>query len=282
MQKLVDLHTHTTASDGCLNPKAFIEMCKKENVCAVAITDHDTTDAVDECTFWGNQNEIEVISGIEIACKFPAELHMLGLFLDIKNKNLISACQKLKDFRTERNLKMIKNLSEQFNISPNDFQESNNLTDISSLGRVHMANTLLQKGFVCSVSQAFEKYLSKGTSTYAEREKPTIKESIDIIHSSGGLAFLAHPNHSAKDLNDLDSLLKILKSYGIDGVETYHSSMNVRYSKHTEKLCQKYNLLISAGSDFHGIFKTNVRLGKTFENRPIPYSILENIKVHTK
>ncbi len=279
MDKLIDLHTHTTASDGTCSPKELIELCKKENICAVAVTDHDTCAALDECSFYAKQSGIELINGIELSCTYGGEMHMLGLFLDSKNPALKSACNQLKVFRKQRNEKIIEKLcAAGFKINKEtvcSFTDSKNLADA---GRVHIAKALIKGGYALSISDAFSKYLANGKPFYCKRETFCAQKCIDIIHQAGGKAFLAHPNHSAKDSNELDALLKILISYGLDGVECFHSSMPDFYSKKALALCKKYNLLVSAGSDFHGENKPDVHIGKTFNQKPISPDILKNIK----
>lgn len=276
MKKLIDLHTHTTASDGSLPPSEFILKCKKEGLAAVAITDHDTANGVDECVFFGKKHGIEVISGTELSAEFPGELHILGLFIDHHSKAFKESKKTLSQYRAERNINMIVSLKENgFDIS--DVEAIKN-TPAESLGRVHMAKALTAKGYAKDYDDAFKKFLTADSPYFIKRKKLSIKQCIDIIHNSGGLSFLAHPNHSEKTASDLETLVKILVGYGIDGIECYHSSMDKHHSDMALAMCGKYNLLSSAGSDFHGLNKPDVRLGHTYGGEPIYEDILERIK----
>lgn len=282
MQKTADLHTHTTASDGTLSPKELIELCKKENISAVAICDHDTAAGAAEAIKCAKDCGVEIIGGIEISCKFSGEFHMLGLFVDVFDQSFLKACRQLEEFRMRRNMKMIENIKNNTTVTADDILNASAKRDISHIGRPHMACALVDKGYANSITEAFEKYLSRGKMFYEEREKFSIKESIDIIHKAGGLAVAAHLNHSVKNFADLDALLKILKGYGIDGAEAYHSSMPDYYTKYMLELCEKYDLGISAGSDFHGKLKDAVQLGKTYGEKPISYDIVRKLKSRMK
>ena len=278
MNRLIDLHSHTNASDGSLSPSEFVLYCKEKNVTAAAVTDHDTAAAAGECIKYGKKYGVNIIPGIELSAKFSGELHILGLFIDYTNKNFQNCTSLLKEFRKERNIKMINKFGENgIKININTVLKFKNDADISTIGRVHMAKALIEKGYCTSVSDAFSKYLSHSSPFYCEREKFTAKKCIEIIHSAGGLSFLAHPCHSAKTARELETLIKILVSYGLDGIECYHSSMTPAHTKSALELCKKYSLLISAGSDFHGINKETANLGHTFGGCEIHEEILLNI-----
>lgn len=275
-KRLIDLHTHTTASDGTLSPSEFILQCKKDGLCAVAVTDHDTADAVDECVHLGEKFDIEVISGIELSAEFPTELHIIGLFTNHKSDAFKEAKELFSLFRAERNDKMIKNLKAHgFDISEDKTIKS---TPKESLGRVHIANALVALGYAESYADAFRDFLTSSSPYFIKRQKFSIKQCIDVIHASGGLSFLAHPNHSAKNLAELETLTKILVGYGIDGIECFHSSMDKHNTSMALLMCKKYNLLISAGSDFHGFHKPDVKLAHTYGDEPIFKDILDKIK----
>ncbi len=276
MEKLIDLHTHTSASDGSLAPSEFILECKKENIGAVAITDHDTTDAVSECMSSGKEFGIRVIPGIEISAEFYKELHILGLFIDHTSPYLLEFKENLLKFRKERNIKMLNNLK----ISGMDISNDKNVksVDIKNLGRVHMALALVENGFAEDISDAFKKYLSRETPYYEERKKYTIEESIKTIHNAGGLAFLAHPNHTCDDFSSLETLIRIMKGYGLDGIECYHTSMTPHFTSLCIKCAEKYNLLVSGGSDFHGENRHGARLGRAYDGKELKYDILKKIE----
>ncbi len=275
-EKLIDLHTHTNASDGSLSPSEFIFECKKANLSSVAVTDHDTTDAIDECINFGKKCGIDVIGGIELSAEFPRELHILGLFIDHTSHSLKKSKRLFSLYRAERNEKLILLLKK----NGFDITNDENITKRSfeNLGRAHIANALISCGYSSDYYTAFKEFLTPQSPYFVKRQKLSIKECINIIHEGGGIAFLAHPNHSANTFADLETLIKILKGYGIDGIECYHSSMDKHHSSIALEMAKKYNLLISAGSDFHGKNKPGVNLGCTFGCEPIYENILKEIK----
>ena len=279
-QNLIDLHTHTTASDGELLPSEFILRCREEGVLSVAITDHDTADGVDECIAFGKKYGVEVISGVELSAEFPGELHILGLFINHHSQAFKEAKKLFSKYRAERNIKMLKKLKDcGFDISGDKAIKT---IPPESLGRVHMANALVSSGYTNSYEDAFRDFLTASSPYFIKRQKLSIKQCIDIIHNSGGIAFLAHPNHSAKDFRELETLVRILVGYKIDGIECFHSSMDKHHSSMALEMCKKYNLLISAGSDFHGSNKPDVHLGHTYGAEPIYEDILKKIKCGVK
>lgn len=276
MEKLIDLHTHTSASDGSLSPSEFILECKKENIGAVAITDHDTTDAVSECMSSGKKLNIRVIPGIEISAAFYRELHILGLFIDHESPCLSEFKENLLNFRKERNIKMLQNLKSGGMDITNDKNVKS--VDIKNLGRVHMALALVENGFAEDVSDAFKKFLSQDAPYYENRKKYSIEESIKTIHNAGGLAFLAHPNHSSDDFSSLEALIRIMKGYGLDGIECFHTSMTPHFTSLCLELTKKYNLLVSGGSDFHGENRHGARLGRAYDGYELKSDILKKIE----
>ena len=275
-RKLIDLHTHTNASDGSLSPSEFIFECKNAGLSAVAVTDHDTTAGVAECVKLGKQHGIDVISGVELSAEFPGELHILGLFINPDAPSFEKAKKLFSLYRAQRNEKQILLLKKNgFDISNDENIKSRSF---ETIGRVHMANALVNCGYAYDYNSAFKSFLTPDSSYFVKRQKLPIAECINIIHEADGIAFLAHPNHSAKTFADLETLIRILKGYSIDGIECYHSSMDKHHSSLALEMAKKYNLLISAGSDFHGQNRSDVTLGHTFNHEPIYENILEEIK----
>ena len=280
MGDYIDLHTHTTASDGTYTPSELVELAKKTDLKAIAITDHDTINGVSEAIEAGKDLGVEVIAGTELSIEYPlpenGHMHLLGLFVDIKNPELISGLEYLRKKRDERTPKILKILNAHgISITEKEvLQEAGE----GSVGRPHIARIMLKKGYVKSIKEAFERYLKKGAIAYVPKEKFEITHAINLILNSGGIPILAHPVTLKLSDEELESHIEKLKSLGLKGIEVY-------YSTHTEqdtiaylKLADKFNLLISGGSDFHGKNKPDIRLGTGKGNLRIPYTIVEQLK----
>lgn len=274
----IDLHIHSTASDGTYSPCEVARKAKAAGLCAAALTDHDTISGVagflDECEKIG----IEGISGVEISARFSKEMHIIGLYVDGNDEAFKAKLENLRKAREIRNKKMLKLLRENgFDITESDIISEENGQTLSSTGRAHIARAMLNKGYVKSVNEAFVKYLKKGNCCYVERITYSPCESIEMIKSAGGLAILAHPIFISEDYDSLYPILKELKSYGLDGVECYYNCYSEKFSKTCKKICLELNLLMSGGSDFHGDNKPDIEIGSVSEGY-VPYGVLQEMK----
>lgn len=245
MNKL-DMHIHTTASDGKLTPIEVVELAIKKNLKGIAITDHDTVNGVIEAREY-NQNDIIIIPGIEFSCiKNNNEIHLLGYFIDYKNDNIINITNKIITHRKNRADKIIKKLN---NIGVNiKVEDVLNESKGKSIGRPHIARVLINKNYVNSINEAFEKYLAKGRPAYVKRYKLSLQEGIDLIHNANGIAVIAHPGLLDNSIN----LKTLIHSYNIDGIEVYHSKHSENQEKQFYKIAINDNLIITGGSDYHG------------------------------
>ena len=245
MNKL-DMHIHTTASDGKLTPIEVVELAIKKNLKGIAITDHDTVNGIIEATEY-NQNDIIIIPGIEFSCiKNNNEIHLLGYFIDYKNDNIINITNKIITHRKNRADKIIKKLN---NIGVNiKVEDVLNESKGKSIGRPHIARVLINKNYVNSINEAFEKYLAKGRPAYVKRYKLSLQEGIDLIHNANGIAVIAHPGLLDNSIN----LKTLIHSYNIDGIEVYHSKHSENQEKQFYKIAINDNLIITGGSDYHG------------------------------
>lgn len=269
---LVDLHVHSDVSDGTLSPTEIVIHAKEKGLSAISLTDHDTVKGLDEAIEAGKIYKVEVIPGIELSADFPNDnLHILGYCINHKDENFIKKIRPIQDNRKIRNQQILDNLKELgFDISLN--QDTNIIT------RAHFASALHKAGYVDTYDEAFKNYLSPGKPGYVKRVTPSPKECIDIIHSGGGLAFLAHPTLYHLDTDQIVRLIKELKSYGLDGIEAIHSVHNNHDEIFLRTLAKKNDLLISGGSDYHGDNKPNLELATGYGNLKIPYHILADIK----
>lgn len=275
MRKYIDLHTHSTRSDGSFSPSELILYADKLGLYAVALTDHDNIDGHIEAYETAKNLEIKFIPGIELSCDFESELHIVGLNIDYTNKDLISACEKFKDDRKKRNISKIKKL--------NDIGLDINLEDVKkycpgdAIGRPHIAKALVDKGYAIDVKDAFKKYLGKGKVGYSNEYRISYEEAISLIKNSGGTAILAHCHSLNMDNETFISFVKKLKEAGLDGLEGYYTQYTEEQSAFYKEVAKKLDLKISGGSDFHGNMKPLVQLGTGFGNLKIEKELLEKL-----
>ncbi len=244
--KKADLHIHTTFSDGILTPRQVVTWAHTKGVSDIAITDHDTTEGVAEALKYGIDYSVNVIPGIELSCtEQGAEVHVLGYFIDYKSSKMKAFTELLKNAREDRNIQILNRLNKlDINIS---IEEVKAISSEGSMGRPHIAKALINKGIVDTVDGAFKIYLGYGKPAYVDRFKVTVKEGIDLIHSIGGVAVLAHPGL----IND-QKVIKYILKLDIDGIEAIHCNHKEEQVKHFTKLTEDLNLIKTAGSDCHG------------------------------
>lgn len=273
----IDLHTHTTFSDGTLTPSELIKYAKQKNIKAIAITDHDNFDGVEEAIKAGKNENIEVISGIEMSTDYNSkEIHIVGIFIDIKNKDFNNALKLLKEKRKKRNLLAIEKLNN-LNIDIT-YEELEKISSNKIITRAHFAKVLMQKGYISSVKECFNKYMGENKPAYVKREVISPEETISLIKNAGGIAILAHPLLYNFPKEELSKMLVYLKSIGITGMECLYSTHSKEDTEYLTNLAKELNLKISGGSDFHGENKPNLDLGTGYGTLYVPYEILENLK----
>ena len=274
----VDLHLHTTASDGVMSPSEIVRLAKAKGLQAIAITDHDTIEGLEEGLSEGKRIGFEVIPGIEIsAAHSPGSMHLLGFFLDIHHPLLNERLGYLQRARAERNPKIAEKLN-QLGIDLT-YEEVLKVSGGGQVGRPHFAQVLLDKGYVKSFQEAFERYLKKGAPGYVDKLRFTAKEALHFINEAQGVAVLAHPNTLGMNrYSELENLLRELVEEGLRGLEVYypeHSAMEVAQYK---TLAERYGLLMTGGTDYHGIEKNGLDIGVGRGTMKLPYSIVEGLK----
>lgn len=278
MADKIDLHTHSTASDGTLSPAEVAQRAKANGLKAAALTDHDTTDGVKEFLAECEKIGVEGISGVEISAQHDKTMHIVGLFIDASNEELNEKLKKLRGGREVRNRKMLELLREHgFDITEEDITSQKDGATMANTGRAHIARAMVNKGYVNDTGEAFEKYIKRGNSCYVKRLTYSPKESIDMIHAAGGIAILAHPILISEDYDTLFPVVKEMKEYGMDGMECYYNNYTPEYAKMCRDMCKKLDLLPSGGSDFHGANKPDIELGEVSTGF-VPYSVLEKMK----
>ncbi len=243
--KYIDMHIHTTASDGVLTPKEVVDYAIARELNGIAITDHDTVDGIEEAITYGSSKEdFIVIPGIELSTDYLGEeVHILGYMIDYKNQEFLKLLDILKNERTHRAEKIIEKLNDiGLEIT---FKEVKDVAGEGNIGRPHIAKVMVSKGYIESVKQAFDKYLNKGCPAFVPRYKITPFEAINEIKKYGGFSVVAHPGLITNET------LKRLINEGIEGIEVFHPDNSVDKYDYYLNLTEKHNLFITGGSDFH-------------------------------
>lgn len=281
---MLDLHTHTTASDGVLTPTQLIEQAAENNIGTIAITDHDTVNGIAEGMKAAEKFNVMLIPGIEISTKadsFDEEIHLVGLFINPQNPELLHELELLKTFREKRNRKIIERLKEIGIEIPEELllNMSSRPKTIATLGKPDFAKALYKIGAVKHEAEAFGKFLNdKNGLAGVQKERIELGDAISLIHKAGGLAILAHPFHITKNYTELYMLVEKYAGQGLDGMEVYYNNYNRKQIKNLKKLAEHFGLLKSGGSDFHfaGGYR-QARLGFFGEKKNIPDDILKEM-----
>jgi predicted metal-dependent phosphoesterase TrpH len=273
----LDLHLHTIHSDGSCTPTEVVNMAHQAGVTALAITDHDIMTGVVEAMEAGQQCGIEIIPGVEISSlSGNSELHILGYFLDRQDSDLLARLKTLRDGRHLRNPQIIERL-QTLGIDIT-YDEVRALAGSDSVGRPHIARALMDKRVVASAKEAFDRFLADGKPAYVPRELPSPAEAIHWIKAARGLAVLAHPTWVKVAEQPLVDLVRQLKADGLDGVEVYYSTHAARQTREYLSLAQQLGLLVTGGSDFHGLTKPDIEVGIGKGTLHIPTSLLPKMK----
>ena len=274
----IDLHSHTTGSDGTYSPDEIIKLAIDSNIEIFSITDHDTLDGIKRISEL--PENIFFIPGVEISAEFPKTLHILGYGIDLSHEELNSTLTELQEFRKNRNEKMLKNMEKfGFYITMKELIEE---AKGEIVGRPHFANLMVKKGYVKTYQEAFDKYLKKGAPLYMDKKRLEPEKAIELIHKAGGIAVMAHPYQTKLEGKDLEELIKKLKSYGLDGIEVYYSQHTKEMIEEYNYYAKKYDLVKTAGSDFHGKNKPHINLGMEInynELHPFLCSLKGGIKI---
>lgn len=273
----IDLHLHTTHSDGSLTPAEVLKLASRAGVTAVAITDHDTTAGIPEALRAGATLGIEVVPGVEISSRHgDNELHILGYFLDWQDPMLNERLAGLRASRHTRNPRIIERLRALgLDIT---YEEVRELAGTESVGRPHIARVLMNKGYVQSAKEAFDRFLAHGKPAYVPRELPDPPEAIAWIRAAHGIPVLAHPFWAGEEAEGLVRLCERLKAAGLGAIEVYYSTHNPRQTADLLDIARRLDLLVTGGSDFHGITKPDIAVGIGRGDLSVPVALLESLK----
>jgi len=269
----IDLHIHTTASDGSFPPDAVVHMAARAGYRAIAITDHDNTSGLPAARAAGERLGLEVVPGIELSTDYAGgEVHILGYFIDPAAESLSDLLEIALSHREERNTRITAVLrAAGMDVTMDELREK---FPGAVLGRPHIGQVMVEKGYVDDVKQAFREYLGRGARCYVPKVNMPMKRAIHRILAAGGLPVLAHPYQYELGKNGLRTLIETARGYGIVGMECVYSKYNAIQTASLLSLCEEYGLCPTGGSDFHGASKPNIQIGTT----KAPYGYLEGLR----
>ncbi|MBI4278733.1 MAG: PHP domain-containing protein [Armatimonadetes bacterium] len=265
----IDLHTHTTASDGLLSPTRLIEEAVRRRVGVLAVTDHDTTDGVDEAMEAGRRLGVEVIPGVELNTDVAgSEVHILGYYIDHRREDLQRFLRERRGMRWERARQMVVKLNG-LGMAV-DFGRVLALAHDGSVGRPHVARALIEAGHVASMEEAFRKYIGRNCPAYVERVRLTPFEAVAVIRQARGIPVMSHPGPAARN-----EMIPALVEAGLEGIEAYYPEHSPGETKYYLSLAERYGLVVTGGSDFHGAdIGGRVPLGSQY----VPAEMLDRLK----
>lgn len=279
--KLIDLHTHSLCSDGAQTPADVVRTAKAAGLSAIALSDHDSIEGVQEAMDEGSRLGVEVIPAVELSAQSDTELHILGYFIDIHNKRLNDAMAYALRVRDERQEETCRKLNEQgFSITMDELREEAHGNPV--LCRAHFAQIMVRKGYAASVQEAFSKYLSVGCYAYSNRQALTGPEAVSLIREAGGIAVAAHLHLIKMPDDPLREYLRSLIPYGLDGVEGYYTDYTPDMEQRYRAMAKELGLTISGGTDYHGANKPHIAIGKGRGGLEIPCSVLDGLRARHK
>ncbi|MDD4889197.1 MAG: PHP domain-containing protein [Phycisphaerae bacterium] len=259
---LIDLHTHSTASDGVDCPAALVARAAERKLRAIALTDHDTVAGLAEAQGEADRIGVEFVPGIEISAALPGrpgELHVLGYFIDPMSNALGRMNEMLLAVRAERNEKLIARLAELK--MPITMEELRSVAG-SVITRAHFAELMLRHRYAHSVKEVFDKYLGQGGSAYFDKAMLTFRQAFDVIHGAGGLVAIAHPVHMQVESDvELEVLIGRFVDCGLDAIEAFHPDHSPAWVRKVQRLAKRFDLCITGGSDYHGMGRIARPLG---------------------
>jgi predicted metal-dependent phosphoesterase TrpH len=275
MMRKVDLHTHSSASDGLYSPAALIDLAHLKGVVALAITDHDTVDGLGEAERHAAEKGLTFVPGVEFSIDYPrGTFHLVGLRIDFKNRALADTLGELKKKRDSRGRRIVEDLRR--NGVDIRLEEVLDLAAGAALGKPHFARVMVRRGYGSSVQDIFERYMTRGKPGDVEKEKMTFDTAVGIIKNAGGVPVLPHPASLEFDnLQDFEHALKDLVARGLEGLECYAGMHTPEEAAGYLKIARKHGLLVTGGSDFHG--EKPDELGTYAGGMPIPAECIDDL-----
>ena len=273
----IDLHLHTRYSDGSLTPAEVVDLAHQAGVTAIAITDHDIVDGIPHALNAAAPLGIEVIPGVELSSRFnEQELHVLGYFFDWQDSTFRDHLSQQRRSRHVRNPQTIERLNALgLELSEEEVKAK---AGSDSIGRPHVAQALVDKGYVQDTREAFERYLKEGAPAYVPRTLADTRDVITWIRNAGGVPVLAHPTWTRRQGEPLYRLCACLKEAGLSGLEVFYSSHDRRQTSRFLELAKRLDLLVTGGSDFHGTANPGIQVGRGKGNLKVPDTLLDPLR----
>jgi predicted metal-dependent phosphoesterase TrpH len=271
----VDLHVHSTYSDGTCTPEQIVQDAVAARLSCLALTDHDTMAGVKEAQEAGIRAGLPVIAGAELSTQWKSrEIHIVGLFLNPDDAVFREQLDDMRDGREKRNRKMAGLITQRG--MPIDYDELKARSG-GTITRANFARYMLEKGYINSIEQAFAEYIGDKCPCYVPREKTPAADAVKMIHENGGAAILAHPMQYKLGHDGLDELVGHLTGAGLDGIECWYSSFTPADTQDILEIAKRFSLLPSGGSDFHGANKPDIQLGTGRGSLFVPGSVVSRI-----
>jgi predicted metal-dependent phosphoesterase TrpH len=276
----IDLHSHTTASDGSLTPTELVQKAAGLGLVALAVTDHDTVGGLAEARLAASEAGLDLVPGVELSVEDEGgRFHLLGYLFEPDNEELQETLQTIRESRARRNAQMGEKMAALGLPVTMDDVRAEAGEDADVIARPHFAQALMKKGVVGSVKEAFDRYLATDKPLYLPKQVLTPADAIALLHRAGGLAVMAHPGLIALNDGALARRIEQLTADAVmDGVEAYYSQHSPAQTERFLALAQRLGLVVTGGSDFHGTPKPHVPLGIVYEGRPAPMRLLEELR----
>lgn len=278
---MIDLHCHSSFSDGSNTPEELVALAERAGLTALALTDHDTVDGLPRFLAAGEASPVKTVPGIELSAEYDkAPLHLLGLFIQPESSALQEVLNWVREGRHARNLKILDKLNALGYEITHDELCSHSGGGV--VGRPHFAAALIAKGHFKHKQHVFRQLLAKGKAAYADRPRLTPRACIEHLCAAGGVAVLAHPAQMGLTRRALRRLVKELKEYGLGGIEVWHPTHDPHQEEFFMRLCEEYDLAPAGGSDFHGALTPDLRLGTGFGTLNVPDAVIPKLKARLK
>lgn len=267
-ERRADLHVHTRYSDGSFSPEELVQCTKENSVDCIGVCDHDSINGLDEALRAGDSHGVEIVPAVEISAEEDAkEVHLLGYYIDYKDETLKQALIQIREDRKQRAYKMVDALNDHsFNIDAEDMIKS--FGDVA-ISRLHIAQYMESRGLIPSWREAFKRYIGDDKCCYVGAFSLSPKQAIELITAAGGIAVIAHPG-----LTKIDNMLPKLIEQGMKGIEAFHAEHSSSVAQYYERYAIEHKLLVTGGSDCHGMAKGRILIGKV----TVPYSYVEELK----
>ncbi len=274
----IDLHTHTTFSDGSFSPTELIDLADQKGLDILAITDHDTTEGLPEALKAAKNLSLELIPGIELSAQFHnREMHILGYFINLNDSQFQARLEALRSTRIERIHHILDRLHSLGMDIP--LKDVEHVSGIGTIGRPHIAQVLIAKGYVTSMKDAFEQFLGSRGKAYVQRVVPEAHEIIAWITEAGGIPVLAHPYWEGFNKEESATACQTLVAQGLQGLEVFYGTFSARHISFNLGLARRFDLLMTGGSDFHGTLKPGITLGKGRGSLHVPSKVVERLRI---